>query len=282
MNMIVNFRNIKSKYFFKNLISKISRFVIDMWDGREVFFFLVLRERKIRYKQTFMGILWAVLKPLLTLGVLSLFLGQLMVAQSQNVPYILFLTVGFLPWVYFSQGIADATNSVVNYADIIKKVYFPRIFIPFSVVAVVLIDFLVGIAILTFFLFYFGFLSLKFLFFVPFYILTVSLICAAVALIFSALNVRFRDVGLAVPHILQFGMFITPVVYSSSLFPSNFNWVFRFNPLAVFIESSRNFLFDTGTVDYWWLSCSVLFSFLLFVVGVCIFNCLESQFADQI
>ena len=211
-------------------------------DARELFFVLAWRDISVRYKQTVLGAAWAILQPVMTMVVFSVLFGKIAKMPSDGVPYPIFAYAGLLPWTFFSNAVTNSSNSLVGSANLISKVYFPRMIIPAAAVVAGLVDFAVASAILFAMMLYYGIWpSLSMLMLAPLVAL-LSLTALAVGLWLSALNVKYRDVRHAVPFAIQIGMYLTPVVYPVSVIPSKWRWVLALNPVSGTIESFRSSL----------------------------------------
>lgn len=251
----------------------------ELWEYRELFYFLTWRDVKIRYKQTALGVVWAVLQPVLTTLVFTLFFGRLANVPSDNVPYSLFAFAGLLPWTFFSNAVSMSGNSLVSNAHLITKVYFPRIVIPTTAVFAGLIDFGIGFLILFGFLFWFGFgLNLSFLL-LPLLILLTILLAIAVGTGLSALTAKFRDFRFAMPFLIQIWMFASPVIYPASIVPEKWRGLFAINPLVGLIESYRAVLFNRN-LPFEMLAISSVVTIVMFIVSLIIFRRMEREFAD--
>jgi lipopolysaccharide transport system permease protein len=211
----------------------------ELWDYRELFWFLVWRDVKVRYRQTLLGVAWVVLQPLITMAVFTVVLGRLVGIPTDGIPYPLFAYTGLLPWLFFSTAVSTGAVCLVGHAALITKVYFPRILLPAAAVAARLVDFAVGSLGLLLLLFIYRVpITIEFAL-IPFVVLIQLILAIGVAAIFSSLNVRYRDVGFIVPVLLQLGMFVTPVVYRWTLVPARWRWMIMANPLTGIVETYR-------------------------------------------
>lgn len=253
----------------------------DLWVYRELLYFLMWRDLKVRYKQTILGVAWVVFQPILMTIIFSVVLGRLAQVPSDNVPYLLFAYAGLVLWTFFSSAILTASNSLIGNANLVTKVYFPRVIIPLATVAARLVDLAVALVILTVLMFYFQVgLSLRLLL-VPFFILLLGLLALAVGMWTAAVNVKYRDVGFTVPVLVQLWMFASPVVYPLSLIPKRWQLLYSLDPLVGIIEGFRAALFGT---DFYWpailISAIVTPLFLLYAAYE--FQTREKTFADII
>lgn len=252
-----------------------------LWASRELFYFLIWRDIKIRYKQTAIGVAWAVLQPLFTMLVFTLFFGRLAAVPSDNVPYPVFAFAGLLAWTFFANALTNSGNSLVNSAQLITKVYFPRQIIPAAAVAAGLVDFAIAAVILVALMFYYRVhITWSVLMFPPLVLLT-SVLALAVGMWLSAINVKYRDVRLALPFVVQMWMFVSPVIYPASFLPEKYRWLLWLNPMTGVIEGYRSALF--GRPFNWMaLTTSVAITVATFFYAVYSFRRVERTFADII
>jgi len=253
----------------------------DVWVYRELLYFLVWRDLKVRYKQTTVGIAWVVLQPILTTLVFSVFLGVLARVPSDGVPYSIFVFAGLLPWTFLSGALNSSGNSLVGSAHLITKVYFPRILIPIAAVGARLVDFLISFLVLAAMLaFYRVAPTVNLLMLLPL-ILLVTLLTLAVGLLASATNVRYRDVGVLLPVLVQLWMFASPVVYPLTLVPQRYRTLFSLNPLVGIITGFRSAVL--GLAFEWTpIAVSAAITIVLLVIAVIMFRRTERYFADII
>jgi len=251
----------------------------DLWAFRELLYFLTWRDVKVRYKQTELGIAWAIIQPLLTMLIFTLFFGRLAGVPSDNVPYPIFAYAGLLPWTFFANAIANSGNSLVGSANLITKVYFPRMIIPGAAVAAGLVDFAIGFVILVVLMFYYGIaFGWGLLMLLPLVLLT-TLLATGMGMWLSGLNVKYRDVRFALPFLIQLWMFVSPVIYPSSFLPAKFRWLLWLNPMTGIIEGYRSSLFG---LHFNWsaLATSATITFLLLGYAAYSFRRMEKSFAD--
>ena len=253
-----------------------------LWEYRELLYFLIWRDVKVRYKQTALGASWAIIQPFFTMVVFAVFFGRLAKMPSDGVPYPLFAYAALVPWTFFANALAQASNSLVNSGNLIKKVYFPRLIVPIASVLTGLVDFALAFAVLIPLLLWYGFpLSLEVLW-LPVFALQAIVTALAVSLWLSALNVEYRDVRYVVPFLTQFWLFATPVAYPSSLLPEPWRTVYGLNPMVGVVEGFRWALLDTGVAPGPMLAVSSLVSLALLVGGAYYFRRLERTFADVV
>ena len=251
----------------------------ELWAYRELVTSFTLRDIKLRYKQTGLGIAWAVLQPLLTMVIFTVFFGGLAKIPSDGVPYPLFVLAALLPWTLFAEGLTRSTTSMVTNANIMTKVYFPRLIMPLSSIISPLVDFAVSFIILIAMMVYYGYAPTLNIIFLPLFLLLALATSLGVGLWLSALNVKYRDFQYTVPFIIQIGMFASPVVYASSLVPESLRVWYGLNPMAGVIEGFRWALLGTGTPSAMVL-VSVGMVIVLLVSGMFYFRRMEQYYAD--
>jgi lipopolysaccharide transport system permease protein len=251
----------------------------ELWAYRELLYFLIWRDIKVRYKQTVLGGAWAIIQPFFTMVVFSLFFGKLGKIPSDNIPYPLFSYAGLLPWSYFAQAVNESSNSLVGSAHLIRKVYFPRLVIPMSGVLAGLLDFAIAFSVLLVMMVYYGFSPGKGLVLLPAFLLLAIITAQGVGLWFSALNVEFRDVRFVIPFFIQFWLFATPVAYPSSMLHEPWRTIYGLNPMVGVVEGFRWSLLNTRPPGPMIL-LSAIMAILLLVSGAYYFRKMERQFAD--
>jgi len=253
----------------------------ELWQYRELIRFLVVRDIKVRYRQTVLGGLWAILQPFMSMVVFTIFFGMLAKIPSDNIPYPIFVYTALLPWQFFSNGISNAGNSVVASSHLISKVYFPRIMIPAASLGSGLLDFFVAFIILILMMFYYGIYPGWGLFLLPLLMLGVIIATLGIGMMLSALNVAYRDFRYVIPFLVQFWLFATPVIYPASIIPEKWRWLINLNPMAGLITAFRSSLLNMPVM---WhdLALSMLVSFVLLFLGIIYFNSMERRFADII
>jgi lipopolysaccharide transport system permease protein len=251
----------------------------EFWEHRELLYFLVWRDLKARYKQTILGILWVILQPLLMTLVFTVFLGKLVRVPTGNTPYSLFLYAGLLPWTFFSNAVSSGSYSILASSQMITKVYLPRLIIPAAAVIVRFSDFLVASVVLILLMFYYGVRPGWQLLLLPVLALQIIVLALALSALLSALNVKFRDTGTAMPVILQVWMFASPIVYPRTLVPARWEWAYQINPLTGIIEGFRS-AFLGLPVNRQGLAISALITVLLLIISLVVFRRLEDDFAD--
>jgi lipopolysaccharide transport system permease protein len=254
-----------------------------LWEYRELLYFLTWRDIKVRYKQTVLGAAWAVLQPLLTMIVFSLFFGGLAQIPSDGVPYPVFSYTALVPWTFFASGLSMASNSLVGSANLIKKVYFPRLTIPLATVLSGVVDFLIAFVVLLLLMLFFGITPTTNVLYLPYFVLLAFVTSLAVGLWLSAMNVQFRDVRYTIPFLTQFWMFITPIAYPSSLIENDvLRALYGLNPMTGVVEGFRWALLGTDSAPSVMILASSLAAFLLLVSGLFYFRRMEKTFADVV
>jgi lipopolysaccharide transport system permease protein len=254
----------------------------ELWAYRELLYFLVWRDIKVRYKQTALGAAWAVIQPFFTMVVFSLFFGRLGKIPSDSVPYPIFAYAALVPWTFFANGLTESSNSLVGSANLIKKVYFPRLAVPVAAVLAGLVDFAVAFAVLVGMMLYYGVAPTANVLWLPLFFLLALATALGTGLWLSALNVQFRDVRYVVPFVTQFWLFATPIAYPSSLLPEPWRTVYGLNPMAGVVEGFRWALLGTNTKPGAMVALSALVSVLLLAGGAFYFRRMEKTFADVV
>ncbi len=254
----------------------------ELWDYRELLYFFVWRDIKIRYKQTAIGAAWAVLQPLLTMLVFSLFFGKLAHIPSDGLPYPIFYYSALLPWLYFAAALQNATNTIVENQRLITKVYFPRLALPLSAVLSGLVDFGVSFLMFLVLMVYYRVRPGAAILWLPAFLLLATLTALGVGLWLSAMNAIYRDVRYVLPFLVQFWMFASPVVYPSSLVPVKWRWLYGLNPMAGVIEGFRWSLTGRGDPPGRMFAVSVGMVFVVLLSGVGYFQKMETTVADVV
>jgi lipopolysaccharide transport system permease protein len=253
----------------------------DLWEYRELLYFLTWRDIKVRYKQTVLGAAWAVIQPFFTMVVFSIFFGRLAKIPSEGIPYPIFSYAALLPWTFFANGMRQATNSLVGSANLLSKVYFPRLVIPISSVLSGLIDFAIAFVVLLGMMLYYGLWPTVVAVWLPLFLLLALTTALGVGLWLSALNVQYRDIQYAVPFLVQFWLFATPIAYPSSLLSEPWRTLYGLNPMAGAVEGFRWALLGSHPPGPM-LGLSALVAVLLLVGGAFYFRRMERTFADVV
>jgi lipopolysaccharide transport system permease protein len=254
----------------------------ELWAYRELIYFLTWRDIKVRYKQTALGVAWAIVQPIAMMVVFSFFFGRLAGIPSEGVPYPLFSLAALVPWQLFSRAITDSTNSLVTDQKLITRVYFPRIIVPISTMLAAVIDFLIAGGLLVLLIALYGVQLGPEILWLPGFVLLMLIAALGVGLWLSALNVEYRDVAYTIPFINQFWFFVTPVVYSSTLIPSEWRFLYGLNPMAGVVEGFRWALLGVGEQPGAMIGMSSFIAVLLLISGIVWFRRRERTFVDII
>jgi lipopolysaccharide transport system permease protein len=253
-----------------------------VWEFRELLYFLVWRDVKVRYKQTIIGGAWAILQPLLTMAIFTLIFGHFAKIPSDGLPYSIFTYTALLPWNYFSQSISRSASSLVGDSNLLRKVYFPRLVIPLAAVTAPLIDFLVSFLVLLVMMVWFGIALRWTMLAFPFFLLLAAMTALAVGLWLSPLNVRYRDIGHTIPFLTQFWLFASPVAYPLSLVPDKWRLLYGLNPMTGVIEGFRWALLGKEAPAFGVIAVSAVMVLVLLLSGIVFFKRMERTFADVV
>jgi lipopolysaccharide transport system permease protein len=254
----------------------------DVWEYRELLYFFVWRDVKIRYKQTVIGVLWVVLQPLLTMGVFTIFFGRLARLPSEGLPYPVFYFAALVPWAYFATSLANCTSILVANQHVITKVYFPRLLLPLAAASTGLIDLGIGLVVMTIITLAYGFRPGVSVLLIPFLVLLVQLTALAVGLWTSALNALYRDIAQVVPFVIQFLMLASPVAYSSSLVPARWRGLYHLNPMANVIDGFRWAFTGHGSSPGLMILVSAGLVAVVLVGGLLFFQRVEGTVVDRV
>ncbi len=254
----------------------------EFWQYRELLYFLSWRDIKVRYKQTALGALWAILQPFLTMLVFSLFFGNLAKMPSDGIPYPIFAFSALVPWTFFSNGLTQSGNSLIQSAGMLKKVYFPRLIVPISSILSGVVDFLFAFLVLIGLMFWYGIVPTANVVWLPFLLLLAFGTALGVGLWLSAMNVQFRDVRYTIPFLAQFWLFATPIAYPSSLLSEPWRTIYGINPMVGVVEGFRWALLGTATAPGPLIIVSALTMLTILVTGMFYFRRMESTFADVV
>ncbi|HXL80102.1 MAG TPA: ABC transporter permease [Pyrinomonadaceae bacterium] len=254
----------------------------ELWDYRELLYFLTWRDVKVRYKQTALGAAWAIIQPLFMMLVFSLFFGRLAKVPSDGIPYPIFTFCALLPWQLFAHALTESSNSLVGNQNLITKVYFPRLVVPIAAVLGGVVDFAVAFAILLVMMFYYGVVPGWAIVTLPGFILLAVMTALGVGLWLSALNVKYRDVRYTITFLVQFWLFATPVAYPSSIVPAKWRALYGLNPMAGVVEGFRWALLGKTEAPGAMLWVSVAVVILILVGGLYYFRRMEQEFADVV
>jgi len=256
-------------------------YIKDLWEYRELFWILAQRDISVRFKQTALGVIWAVIKPLMSLVVFTVVFGKIAKLPSDGVPYSLMVIAGMLPWQFFSAVMGASSGSLLGNAGLISKVYFPRIIIPCSTVVVALVDFLISTAIAVFLFFWHKYLPHWQIVFIPLFMLNLAVLGLGVGCIFASLNVKYRDFCHIIGFVIQAWMYISPVAFASSAIPEKWRTVYMLNPVAGCIDGIRWCLYGSP-VSWHAVVFAAVSAMVLVVTGFFMFRKMETEFADFI
>ncbi|PKM82464.1 MAG: phosphate ABC transporter permease [Firmicutes bacterium HGW-Firmicutes-14] len=255
----------------------------DLWQYRELFYFLAWRDILVRYKQTVIGVAWSVIRPLLTMIVFTIVFGKLAKLPSDGVPYPILVYAAMLPWQFFANSLSESSNSLIANANMLAKVYFPRLIVPSSSVIVSLVDFFISFAILVILMVWYRFVPDWRIITIPLFLLLALFAALGFGLWLSALNVKYRDFRYIVPFIVQFGLYISPVGFSSTVVPEQWRFLYSLNPMVGVIDGFRWAILGSSAQFYWpGLILSFILTFIIFVFGLRYFRNTERTFADII
>jgi len=254
----------------------------DLWEYRELLYFLTWRDIKVRYKQTVLGAAWAIIQPFFTMVVFSLFFGKLAKMPSDDIPYPIFSYAALVPWTFFANGLSQSSTSLVASANLIKKVYFPRLVVPFSAVISGGVDFVLAFVVLLGMMLFYGIVPTAVVVWLPLLLLLALVTSLGVGLWLTAMNVQFRDVRYAVPFLVQAWMFATPIAYPSSLLDEPWRTLYGVNPMAGVVEGFRWALLGTETAPGPIILVSALVAVGLLISGTFYFRRMEKTFADVV
>jgi lipopolysaccharide transport system permease protein len=252
----------------------------ELWEYRELLYFLIWRDIKVRYKQTALGATWAIIQPFFTMVVFSLFFGRLGKMPSDGIPYPIFSFAALVPWTFFASGLSQSSNSLVGSANLITKVYFPRLTIPLASVLSGVVDFALAFIVLVGMMLYYGLVPTLNVLWLPLFLLLALITSLGVGLWLSALNVEYRDVRYVVPFITQFWLFVTPIAYASSLLHQPWRTLYGLNPMVGVVEGFRWALLGTKTAPGPIIAVSSAAALLILITGAFYFRRMEKTFAD--
>ena len=270
---------------FKELVIKPKKdFTLDdlqeLWNYRELLYFFTWRDLKVRYKQTVLGILWAIFQPFITMVVFSVFFGRLANIPSDNTPYPIFVYVGLLLWQFFSSALLDTSNSLISNQAILTKVYLPRLILPLSSVITKFVDFFFASFVLVGLMFYYRFFPNPLgVLLLPLLLLITFILSIGSGLFLAALNVKYRDVRYILPFFIQLMMFVTPVIYTASI-AGKYSWILAINPMTGIIKAAQAAILNTAPINWTLLGISSLISVVTLCAGLIYFKKTERYFAD--
>ncbi len=254
----------------------------DLWIYRELVYFMTWRNLKVRYKQSVLGVGWAILQPFLTMVVFSIFFGNLAGVPSDGVPYPIFSYTALIPWTLFSKALQDASHSLVQNSHMITKIYFPRMILPLAAVLAGVLDFLIAFVVLLGMMVFYHVTPTANIWTIPLFLLLTLVTAIGVGLWLSALNVLYRDIGYVLPFLTQFWMYISPIAYPTSMVPEKWRLVYALNPMTGVVEGFRWALLGTGQAPGMVTLVSSLTALVIFVTGMFYFRRMERLFADMV
>ena len=254
----------------------------EIWQYRELLYFLVWRDVKVRYKQTAIGITWVLLQPLLTMAIFTIIFGYFAKLPSDGLPYSIFAYAALLPWTYFSEAVSRSGQSLVNDANLLRKIYFPRLIIPLAAILAPLVDFCLSFVLFLCLMAWYGIVPTWGIFALPFLLLIALLTALAMGLWLAALNVRYRDVRHAIPFLLQFLMYASPVAYALSVVPEQWRALYSLNPVVGVIEGFRWGLLGKANPDFYAMIVSAVGVLVILIGGLLFFKQMERTFADVV
>jgi len=254
----------------------------EAWESRELLYFLIWREVKVRYKQTAIGIVWVVLQPLLTMAIFTFVFSYMARIPSDGIPYPLFALTALLPWNYFSQALSRGGGALVSNSNLVSKVYFPRLIIPLASVLTPAVDFMLAFGLLLILMVWYGVAPTWGIVALPLLLFLAFITALAAALVLSPLQVKYRDVGHLIPFLAQFWMYASPVIYPASLVPEQWRLLYALNPMVGVIEGFRWALLGSKSPDFTLMAVSAAAVLVMLVVGVVVFRQMERTFADVV
>ncbi|MFO0508206.1 MAG: ABC transporter permease [bacterium] len=255
----------------------------DLWRFRELFYILSWRDIKVRYKQTVIGAAWAIIRPLLTMFVFTFVFGKVAKLPSEgNAPYALMVFAGLLPWQFFSSSLTEASNSLIGNTNLITKVYFPRLIIPASAVITSFVDFAISFGLLVLMMIGYQYTPSWQIVFLPIFLLLAFMTSFGVSLYLTALNVKYRDFRYIIPFIVQFGLYVSPVGFSSTIVPDQWRFLYACNPMVSVIDGFRWCILGEANLQWDMLAISMVVTAFFLVIGIRYFRKTEKSFADNI
>lgn len=258
------------------------RDITELWKYKELLFFFSWRDLKVRYKQTFIGVAWAIFQPFITMVVFSVFFGGLAKIPSDGVPYPIFVYVGLLFWQFFSSALSDTSNILITNQSIITKVYFPRLILPISSVMTKFVDFIIASLILVGLMIYYGYMPhIWGMLILPLLLLITFMASVGLGLFLASINVKYRDVRYALPFFIQIMLFLTPVIYPASI-AGKYSFLLALNPMMGVIQNARAALLGTAPINWLLILISFVMTFIIMILGVYFFKKTERYFADII
>ncbi|MHB8277834.1 MAG: ABC transporter permease [Candidatus Humimicrobiaceae bacterium] len=255
----------------------------DIWRYRELFYFLSWKDILVRYKQTVIGIAWSVIRPVLTMIVFTIIFGKIAKLPSIDAPYPILVFTALLPWQFFANALQESSNSLIANANMISKIYFPRIIMPISSMIVALVDFAISFVLLAIIMGAYRFAPSWKIIFMPLFLILAVIVSTGAGLLISALNVKYRDFRYIVPFIIQFGLYISPVGFSSDTIPGKWRMIYSLNPMVGVIDGFRWSIIGKGVQFYIpGFIISIILTIILFIISIIYFRKTEKTFADRI
>lgn len=254
----------------------------ELIEFRELLYFLAWRDVKIRYKQTVIGGLWAIIQPLFTMIIFTVFFGKMAKVPSEGIPYAIFSYSGLLLWTYFATALSAASSSLIDNQSLVSKIYCPRILIPTAATLSGLLDYAIASIILVGLMIYYHFSPDFHIFLIPIILFFTWLFSTGFGYLLASLNVKFRDIKYAIPFFLQLLIFVTPVIYPVSIAPEKYRWILMLNPMTGFIDAHRSIILGHRAIDWTSLSISTAITIIVFIIGTAYFKSTERSFADVI
>ena len=253
----------------------------DLWQCRSLLWILCVRDITVRYKQTVVGAAWAVARPLMTIATFTILLGKVALLPSEpGVPYSVLVFSGMLVWTFFAQCLSGVSGSLIANSNLVSKVYLPRLIIPLSSIAVAIVDFLISLVLFAALLIWFGILPPVQCLLMPFFVLWAGLLALGPGLVLAALSLPYRDVLHITPVLVQIGMYVSPVIYTSALVPEKWQWLYLLNPMVGIIDGFRWALLGTPSFPAAALLCTCLWTVALLYIGIRVFRGMERTFVD--
>ncbi len=249
---------------------------------RDLLYFMIMRDLRVRYKQTILGGLWVILQPLLFMLLFTFFFGKLAKISSDGIPYPIFNFSALVVWIYFSNAITLSSNSLINNINLVSKVYFPRIIIPMSPIVAGLVDFSIAFVLLIGMMIYYHIYPTIMIFFVPVFLLITVMTASGIGMLLSALCVKYRDIKFTIPFLVQFWMYASPIVYPTSMVPQKYQFLYALNPMVGVIEGMRSVLLGSIEFPARIIIVSVIMSIVILFLGLFYFKKVERFFADII
>jgi lipopolysaccharide transport system permease protein len=254
----------------------------ELWDYRELFYYFAWRDVKVRYKQTVLGALWAIIQPLTTMLIFTVLFGRVANIPSDGIPKPLFYLSALVPWTYFSTTVSTISLSLTSNSELLTKIYFPRLILPSSVAVSGMMDFMIASTLVIGFLLYYGIDVTAAMWLWPLFVVALVLLALGVGMLLAALNVKYRDIKYAVPFGIQLWLFITPIIYPASSIPEGYRWMFYINPLTGIIEGIRHALVPAVPIHWAVVSFSLGMTILTFIGAALFFNRSAKDFADYV